>query len=62
MTGKGGGEPLAHENTDGHELHVAPDSGPQELQFPGTVGLCGVRGETLGGSAVAGVRCRERRP
>ena len=29
----------AHEDTKGHELHVAPDPEPEEIEFPGMVTL-----------------------
>lgn len=29
----------AHEETRGHDLHVAPDADPQTIQFPGMVDL-----------------------
>ena len=29
----------AHEETKGHELHIAPDPDPQTVQFPGMVDL-----------------------
>ena len=29
----------AHEDTKGHELHVAPDSDPEIIEFPGMVTL-----------------------
>lgn len=29
----------AHEDTRGHDLHIAPDSDPQTIQFPGMVDL-----------------------
>lgn len=29
----------AHERTNGHELHVAPDPEPQSVDFPGMVAL-----------------------
>jgi len=29
----------AHEDTKGHELHVAPDPEPRRIQFPGMVDL-----------------------
>lgn len=29
----------AHENTKGHELHVAPDPEPERIEFPGMVAL-----------------------
>jgi hypothetical protein len=30
----------SHEDTKGHELHVAPDSEPEIIEFPGMVELC----------------------
>jgi hypothetical protein len=29
----------SHEDTKGHELHVAPDPGPKVIEFPGMVAL-----------------------
>ncbi len=29
----------SHEDTKGHELHVAPDPDPERIQFPGMVEL-----------------------